>query len=278
METLAFLAKKILSRVFFPVELVLLAGLGGWLLWRRRGRSRLGPGMVLGALVLLLLLSLPPVSWLLLRPLELSAGDYADPARMAVLGVRDIVVLGGGVNQGRRVGGDTLNETSLKRLLEGIRLYRALPGSRLVLSGGGFLAGRTSGRAMARLARQLGVPQRNLVVEDRSWDTEDQARVLAGLLGKRPFALVTSATHLGRALAYFRAEGLAPLPAPTDFKTRGFRLTYQSFIPQAGALYGCEEACYEYLGRLWMWLKGTASRPPRAGHRALPANPARDIP
>jgi uncharacterized SAM-binding protein YcdF (DUF218 family) len=159
------------------------------------------------------------------------------------------------VKQDRDNPGDRLTGGSLKRLLEGMRLQRSLPGGRLVLSGGNFGPGMTEAQAMADLARSLGAPADSMVLETKSWDTQTEALHLAPILGKRPFALVTSAYHLPRAMAVFRARGMQPIPAPTDFRTLGFRLDYNAFIPQAAGL-GCSEgAVYEYMGRAWVWLK-----------------------
>ena len=262
MQALGFILKKIISRLLFPVELVLGLSVLGLLLWRWRPRSRWGPALLAGAWLLLLLLSLPLVSHQLLAPLEEAAGDYADPALLAARGVEYIVVLGGGVRQGRLTVADRVHGASTLRLLEGMRLLKALPGSRLVLSGGEFRDGVSVGRAMYDLARQLGVPEEALLLEEQSWDTEDEARVLAGMLDRQPFALVTSAYHMRRSLAFFRAQGLHPLAAPADFRCRGFTFDYDTIMPDTSSLMGAEIAFYEHLGWLWMHLKSWKSPPP----------------
>ncbi len=255
MNATLFILKKIVARLLFPVGLVLMLGFLGLALGRGRAR-RLGRGrgLIFVSLLLLFLLSLPLTGYFLLGPLERAAGDYADPARLQALGVTHIVVLGGGVRQDGPNPYDRLSPASLYRLLEGMRLWRGVPGSRLVLSGGRLGPAMKEAVAMAQLARRLGVPDEAMILETNSWDTADQARALAPLLGGRPFALVTSAYHMPRALALFRAWGLKPLPAPTDFRTRGFVWSYNDFIPQAGGLKGSETAIYEYLGRIWAWL------------------------
>ena len=249
-----FILKKIVARLLFPVGLVLVLGFLGLALGlgkKRRGRGR---GLIALSLVLLLVLSLPLTGYFLLAPLEQAAGDYADPVRLQTMGVGYIVVLGGGVRQDGPNPYDRLSPSSLNRLLEGIRLWRGVPGSKLVLSGGRLGPAMKEAVVMAELARRLGVPDHALVLETGSWDTADQARALARLLGAKPFALVTSAYHMPRALAIFQAQGLKALPAPTDFRTRGFVWSYNDFIPQVGGLQGSETAIYEYLGRLWAWL------------------------
>jgi uncharacterized SAM-binding protein YcdF (DUF218 family) len=94
-------------------------------------------------------------------------------------------------------------------------------------------------------------------IEVQSWDTDDQARVLeAAVFWAKPFALVTSAYHMPRALlAVPFPEGLNPIPAPADFRARDFDWSHDLFIPRAGALAACETAIHEYLGLLYTWVK-----------------------
>ncbi len=254
MDEIWFVAKKLISRLVFPVGLVLVLGVAGGL-WRGlRPRSRAGSWLMALAGLLLFLLASPLVSHWLMASLEARAGDYADPARLAALGVRQVVVLAGGMNQGDLTPGDRLGRHTLKRLLEGLRLWRALPGSRLILSGGSYL-GQPEAVAMAALARELGAPEEALVLETTSWDTEDQARVLAQRLGREPFALVTSASHLPRSLLLFRAYGAHPQPAPADFSARDWAWNYEVVMPTAAALAGSEAAFYEYVGLTWLRLR-----------------------
>lgn len=275
MDGLGFLLKKIISRLFFPVGLVLALGAAGGLMAWLHPRRRLGPLLASAAWLLLFLLSWPPVSYLLMSSLESQAGAYADPARLAALGVRQVVVLGGGVGQGRLTHADRLNDASLKRLMEGIRLWRGLPGARLVLSGGDYNHDEGVGRVMRDLALDLGVPAEAMVVEDESWDTEDEARVLALHLGQEPFALVTSAFHMRRSLAVFQAWGMRPVPAPADFRAHITWNQYQTWLPNAGALWGSEIAFYEHMGWQWLRLKalfGLGSAPAALPGGRLDAN------
>lgn len=268
-----FVFKKILSRLLFPVGQVLLLWLLGAVLWLRRPRSPLGPALLLAAGLLLLFYAMPVTGGFLLHRLEMRNWRYAQPAKLQGQGVRYLVVLSGGQRGGELSKADRLGDTSLLRLLEGVRLWRSLPGSKLVLSGGSFYLQVATGPAMAALARELGVPAADLLVEPASWDTDDQARRLAALLGDRPFVLVTSASHMPRALAIFRSYSLKPLPAPADFRTKGRKITVFSFLPQVGGLKASEDALYEYLGLAWLWLKGLVGGPAKGGRAASTTAP-----
>ena len=106
--------------------------------------------------------------------------------------------------------------------MEGIRLWKSVPDSKLVLSGGTFSPRKmATGLGMALLARELGVPQDAIVLESRSWDTTDEARLLKPILGENKFALVTSAYHMRRAVLTFKRMGLDPNPRAGGFHDKG---------------------------------------------------------
>jgi uncharacterized SAM-binding protein YcdF (DUF218 family) len=266
-DGIGFVLKKVISRLCFPLGLSLVLGLVGLTLWRRRqGRGpRLDDGLGRGAglgwwlaaagWALLLVFSLPLTSWLLLAPIERQAGDYADAAALTAQGVKTIVVLGGGVHQGERTVYDRLKSGTAQRVMEAVRLWRQMPEGRILLSGGSYDPGLAEAQVMAALARDLGVPETALELETESWDTGEQAVMLRQRLNGEPFALVTSAFHMRRSLALFRAQGLRPCPAPTDFGTKGASFTYNTLLPQAGGLSASEAAIYEYMGWAWYQLK-----------------------
>ncbi|MBX4373171.1 YdcF family protein, partial [Mycobacterium tuberculosis] len=55
-----------------------------------------------------------------------------------------------------------------------------------------------------------------IIVLDRPKDTEEEALAVKRAIGDAPFLLVTSASHLPRAMIFFRHAGLDPLPAPAN--------------------------------------------------------------
>ncbi|MBA7705698.1 hypothetical protein ES703_114534 [subsurface metagenome] len=63
---------------------------------------------------------------------------------------------------------------SLQRLVEGIRLYNLLPGSRLILSGGTAFGDITSAEVMKQVALEVGVPENDILMEPDSMDTKDE--------------------------------------------------------------------------------------------------------
>jgi uncharacterized SAM-binding protein YcdF (DUF218 family) len=253
-----FLLRKIIAPLLFPLPLCLALLLVGLvLLWCPR-RQRAGRVLVTLGTLLLTLLSYNAVAVRLLRPVE---SRYAPlPAVEATAApVRWVAVLGGGTSSDARLAPRArLSEASLARLVEGVRLQRQLPGSRLILSGGRVFGYGSDAEAMAALARELGVRDEEIVSEPVSLDTEAQAHNIRGLVGDDAFILVTSAAHMPRAVALFTKVGLHPVPAPTHFLAQQDQsVNPADFYPGAGGLRKSETAFYEYLGTMWAKLKGS---------------------
>lgn len=250
-----YLIKKVLGRFLFPVSLsleVLLIGL--LLLWFTR-KQKTGKTVVTFAGVMLFCFGSAFFSNLLLLPLESRYPplDITPQARAAAgLGAaKFIVVLAGGFSDGgNRPVILRLNEASITRLVEGVRVSKELKCCKLVLSGGkGMGAVISSAEAMAQVAQSLGVGREDMILEAESHDTADQARLVKPIVRDAPCILVTEASHMPRAMGLFRKQGTHPIADPVDFHSSQSRvLTLNDFYPSAEVFYGSERAVYEYLG------------------------------
>ena len=212
----------------------------------RLGRIGLTVGLLIG-----FLLGSRPVAHLLIQPLE-SGFTAVDPAALDA-DVEWIVVLGGGHAPDVRVPpAALLNPESLYRLTEGVRLHRALPESRLVVSGRGPWE-VSHAEVTARVAEAMGVDRARIEVQPEPRDTREEAvRTRAHLGEGTRVLLVTSAAHLPRALFHFRAQGLDPLPAPAQSYSRGgVRWNLQALLPSAESYRMVERAVHEYVGLAW---------------------------
>jgi uncharacterized SAM-binding protein YcdF (DUF218 family) len=274
MDMFLFILKKVVARILFPIGLCLSLGILGVILWLARPRRRMGPALVVIAGLLLYAFSIPFVAVSLITPLEKIAGAYAQPSELERREIKWIVVLGGGQRNSILTPADQCDGDTTLRVLEGVRLWKGLPGARLVFSGGTLGDEIPTAQAMAALASQLGVPRGSMELEAASWDTSDQARILSAKFGRAPFALVTSASHMFRSLLLFQAHGSRPTPAPCDFSALpGKGIGWFYFIPQAKMLSISERAIYEYIGLLYFKFRsilgiegGVNPRPEPAAH------------
>ena len=90
-----------------------------------------------------------------------------------------------------------------------------------------------------------------MILESKSWTTEDQAVLLRPVVGKEPFALVTSAYHMPRSLLIFRSYGLNPRPAPCNFLAKVIDLHYDTLMPSVTGMGLSQMATKEYLATWW---------------------------
>lgn len=256
-----FVFKKIVSQFFMPLAasaLLMLVGL--LLLWFSHRRQALGKALVTAGLALLLACSYAGPAAALLRPIERThpALDLAAPLDPAP---QFVMVLGSGnISDPDLPLTSQLDEAAVVRLVEGLRVYRRYPGSKLIVSGGDYYDLQAHAVLQAQLARELGVPDDDIIVLSEPDDTEQEAALAAPIVGAAPLVLVTSASHMRRAMALFQQAGMAPVPAPTAHRIKDAPMPAYwpgSAFPQARSLDTATRAVYEYLGYLWSWLRGT---------------------
>lgn len=235
-----------------PMSLVLLALLG-YLLQRHHRKT--GTALVLLSVLLLIGMSTPAGSRLLIKPLQERYVPVADPRGS---GAQAIVVLGGGrdILSPEDANRDRPSTETLMRLRHGARLHR-LTGLPLLVSGGNP-DGQGESEAVV-MARSLDEDFRvkTTWIEDTSDNTAQNARHSAAMLkeaGIQRILLVTDAIHMRRAEQIFQRAGFEVVPAPTAFKKRG-PLTPASYIPKAEHLKDSHYALHEWIGVVWYRLR-----------------------
>lgn len=251
---LLFTLKKILGGLLSPLPFLLMVMATGLLLlwfsrWQKTGKIILS-----SAWIILLLVSLQPVADRLLKPVE---DGY--PTWNGGKSVKYIVVLGGGYTWNPEwAPGSNLVGNSLPRLVEGVRQWRDNPGSKMIFTGYAAAQNPVSiAETGKRVAITLGVPAEDIITLDKPRDTEEEAQEVKKALGDQPFLLVTSASHMRRAMNFFHAVGLQPIAAPANQLAITSPLNWWERVQPAAIWLGhSERAWYESLGRLWQWLKG----------------------
>ena len=113
--------------------------------------------------------------------------------------------------------------------------------------------------AMRDLLVEWGVPAEHVLTETASWNTRENAWNAAALIrahGWTRVLLVTSATHMRRAVDAFRAAGIEVIPSATDYAVVGPQpLDVLDFMPDVAALDGVSFALREVLGRVYYQLR-----------------------
>ena len=227
-------------------------------------RPRIAAISITFALTLLLLGSNPWIASGLVGSLE---QQY--PTLKEVPSADAIVILGGAILPPESPRPWVEVSDAGDRVLYGAKLYREGNIPWVILSGGRI--GATNPRQseavdMATLIQTMGVPASAILQDRTSLNTRENAVNVQQILQERqirgPIVLVTSATHMPRALAIFQKLGIKTIPAPTDFhamdlssrlKALGF---LYNLLPDARALEATTMALKEYLGWVIYRLRG----------------------
>lgn len=196
---------------------------------------------------------------LMLHPLE---DRFAQPVP-APDHVDGIVVLGGGfegsVNLAR--GGYELNSSG-DRFVAAAALAHRYPDAKILISGGHssiVLEGESDANSGSRMLTALGVDRSRLMLEGRSRDTYENAVYSKELAKPEPgqtWLLVTSAFHMPRSVAVFRAAGFPVVPWPTDYRTAGDETFGLAEDDPIDCLEKTSVAEREWIALLAYWLLG----------------------
>ena len=165
-----------------------------------------------------------------------------------------IVLLGGGINPATadRPWPD-LGEAA-DRVWQAARLWHAGRAPVIVASGGHDPQAHTQSEAeaMRTLLLALGVPDQAILLEARSRNTRQNATDSAAVLAARDIRrvlLVTSASHMARALSHFKSAGLEVIPVAADHESIDFA-DLRRFIPTADGLELSARALKEWVGQI----------------------------
>ena len=165
-----------------------------------------------------------------------------------------ILVLGGGhSNDTRLPATGQLSTTALSRLTEGIRIYRQIPESILVTSGGSGKEPIPQATVLARAAILLGVNPAQIQQQTLPQNTWEEAKEYKRINGdSTQLILVTSAIHMPRAMYLFKKAGLNPIAAPTNYYVKHTqRHNIWSKLLSTRNLEKTECAIHEYVGLFW---------------------------
>lgn len=206
-------------------------------LWR--GRTLSARRWVTATLLGLLLLGWRgPPDWLMH---QLETGY--PPAGSDLSGYAGVVVLGGSFERSAvQTGREAVQlGAHVERLTEAVALARSQPLLPIIFTGGCIDDGGgcvPEAVLARRFFTQMGLPPERVRYESASRTTFENALLTARLPGvdrTQPWLLLTSAWHMPRAMASFRAQGWNVTPWPADFRSNT-HMPWSSYSLTQGAV------------------------------------------
>ncbi len=256
-----FIAAKLLAFATQPLAWVALLILGALLSTRSRRPTR-SIRLSAAALTLLLILGWEPLPNLLLRQLENQYPPHTPTENwQAYAGV---IVLGGALEPSYTWTAprqSALNEAA-DRMTEVLPLLRQQPHLRVLFTGGEgdlFANGLSEADRAKIFFDGQGISSAQVTYESASHTTYENAllsKQLAGVDPTRHWLLLTSASHMPRAMATFQAAGWNVTAYPVDFRS-GTHTPWTQYTMDVGVK-KWRTALHELLGLLAYRLAGRA--------------------
>jgi uncharacterized SAM-binding protein YcdF (DUF218 family) len=182
--------------------------------------------------------------------------DYSDDYDLGI-------ILTGVTSTDKKPSDRTYFHKGADRVMHPVQLYKLGKIKKILVSGG---SGRLvdveikEAESIARVLRDSGIPEEDIMLELNSNNTYENAKFSAEIIkekfsGKK-LLLITSAFHMRRAKACFDKQGLYPDVFPGDFYTFERKYSPDVFIPNAYALSKWETFIKEIAGMLMYKLAG----------------------
>ena len=229
----------------FPFFLAIL--LGGLAMRWRNGRK-----VAIAGIVGLILISWPPVDWLLAQPL---VARYPMQPFVPPPNLQAVVVLSSTLRPAERQRPYPLPDMeTFDRCAQAAWIYRQYGPLPVVACQG---SQKVYAEVMRDLLRRAGVADDMIWTERQSRSTHENA-VFGGRIlrahGIERIALVVDAQSMPRAAACFRKEGFDVTPAPVEMRSWG--PWQQEVLPNWRAVRRNEITLHEMLGLVWYRLNG----------------------
>lgn len=244
-----FWLKKMMGGLLMPMPLALALLFGGLILLCFTRRQRLGKALSALSFFILLLFSLQPVANFLLIPLERHYPPIPETTSLDY-----ILVLGNGHSSDPAIPLTSQpSRAAMARIMEGIALKQRHPQAKLVVSGNSPYDPVSCARMYAKVAEYYGIPASDIILIEDAFDTQDEINHYKALIGEHSAALVTSASHMPRAMRMAKQALLNVIAAPTDFQGKQPQspLPFYAYLPKPEPLGDSEAAIHEWIGIVW---------------------------
>ena len=251
MPSMFFFLSQIFDFFTLPSNLLLILGLLGlFALALRKMRLAI-------SLVTVSMLGLATLGWLPVAPVALALLEERFPMPVDVEDIEGIVMLGGAVDAHTTI---ARTQPILNTAAEQITTVRVLaerfPDAKVLLSGGaghGAEGGElTESDIAADLLIGMGMAPDRIELEEHSRNTCENAQWSASqqkMDAESRWLLVTSASHMPRAVACFRAVGAEIIPYPVDYRT-GNLTSGDTPLSLSDGLALADLAAHEWIGLL----------------------------
>jgi uncharacterized SAM-binding protein YcdF (DUF218 family) len=249
MNEFGFILKKFITFFIEPYGIVFsLFFIGLFFLFTNKTKS--AKKILLLSFFLLTLFSYQPFANFLISNLEnqYPKYDYSNT------NIKYIHVLGNSHNDDKTQPlSSQISSAGLKRNLEGIIIHKHLANTKIIFTGYAGKTSQTTAKINEKLALALGVKQENIIISSKPKDTKEEAIFTKTIVENNPFILVTSATHMPRAMRLFKSLGLNPIAAPTSYYKRNINRYFEK--PSVEFFELSRIAIHEYIGILWSKLQ-----------------------
>jgi uncharacterized SAM-binding protein YcdF (DUF218 family) len=249
--------KALVATAISPLIIAIVCQCVGWVLWYRR-RSQIGILAVAAGTLLLILGSLSGFSYESRRTQEFlySPADIEQLPTSPLL----IVVLGTGFNPDPQLPPNSqVSPAFTARLLEGVRILKARPESRMLVSVAGKADPASKQVFLNAMLDLIGVDNSSVTLVTTAESTLDEAEAAKTLCNTNPVVLATSASHMPRAMKIFTDAGMKTIAAPTDY---GFvragsprDRVWPRWIPSTDGLASNHAWLYEQVATLWQHIR-----------------------
>jgi uncharacterized SAM-binding protein YcdF (DUF218 family) len=256
METFKLIVAGLLS----PMLICLSLQVVGWLIYLRKG-SRMSLKIIAAGTLVLVIGGLSGITYESARAREhvyqpLNVTKSLDGTQPTL-----IVVLGTGFNPDPELPPNSqVSSTFHSRLLEGVRILRQHPNSRLLVSIAGKADAETKRGFFDQMIELLQLDPSRVSIMTEAESTADEADEASRQRKDEQIVVVSSAGHMMRAMKIFADKGLDPIPAPSEFwfprvGSPGDKI-WPRWIPSTNGINSNHQWLYETAASLWHKISG----------------------
>ena len=149
------------------------------------------------------------------------------------------------------------------RLIAGLILAKKFPQAKLYFPGGLKMdqIGASEDAISRAVIKGLDLPASQVIIEGESRNTAENASYVRAMMDdsrQGKVVLITSASHMPRAISSFQKEGLNPLAYPVDYKTHAQEMPWTLVYKQGHIL--MRRALHEWVGLVAYYITGRTTQ------------------